>query len=76
MIPSDIYFTPVNFDTATVPLGRIKYVRGQTYASSKEHYPAEVVFEDGSSIDIPLTVEQATERMYRRAGEFSRLLRG
>lgn len=80
MTTNDLFFVPVNFDNTTVLLGHIRYVRKQT--STREEtiaqYPAELVLDGGSgtSINIPLTVEQATERMYRRAAEFKRSIRG
>lgn len=77
MTTNDLFFVPINFDNTTILLGHIKRIREQT-ASREEtirKYPAEVVLEGGDAIDIPLTVEQATERMYRRAAEFKRMLR-
>ena len=73
---SDLFFTPVNFDSATILLGHIKFVQEQTSKSRAEQFPSEVWLTDGTEVDIPLTVEQATERMYRRAAEFARAVRG
>lgn len=73
---NDLFFTPVNFDVATVLLGHIQCVTVQHFDSYREKWPAEVILTNGKSIDIPLTVEQATERMYRSASEFKRAVRG
>lgn len=76
MSDNDLFFVPVNFDVATVLLGHIRYVRKQTTQSLKETMPSEVHLVDGGSIDIPMSVEQATERMYRRSTEFKRSVCG
>ena len=74
--PNDLFFTPVNLERATVLLGHIQYVIEQTFDSYKEKWPACVALTNGKDIDVPLTVEQVTERMYRRAAEFKRAVRG
>ena len=74
--PNDLFFTPVNLERATVPLGHIQYVIEQPLELYKEKWPACVVLTNGKDIDVPLTVEQVTERMYRRAAEFKRAVRG
>lgn len=76
MTTNDLFFVPVNFDSATILLGHIQGVADQPFDSYKEKWPAEVMLTNGKSISIPLTVEQATERMYRRAAEFKRAIRG
>jgi len=76
MTTNDLFFTPVNFDRATILLGHIQYVVEQPFDSYKEKWPAVVVLTNGKDVDIPLTVEQATERMYRRAAEFRRSVGG
>lgn len=73
---NDLFFTPINLERATVLLGHIQYVIEQPFDSYKEKWPARVVLIDGKDIDVPLTVEQVTERMYRRAAEFKRAVRG
>lgn len=78
MTTNDLFFVPVNFDNTTILLGHIKRLRGQTSPNEEtiEKYPTEVVLDCGDVIDIPLTVEQATKRMYRRAADFKRAVRG
>ena len=76
MTTNDLFFTPVNFDRTTILLGHIQQVAEQSFDSYKEKWPAVVVLTNGKEVDIPLTVEQATERMYRRAAEFKRSVRG
>lgn len=73
---NDLFFTPVNLDRTTVLLGHIQYVIEQPFDSYKEKWPACVMLTNGKDIDVPLTVEQVTERMYRRAAEFRRATRG
>ena len=73
---NDLFFAPVNLDCATVLLGHIQYVIEQPFNSHKEEWPARVILTDGTNINVPLTVEQVTERTYRRAAEFKRAVRG
>lgn len=73
---NDLFFTPVNLDRTTVLLGHIQCVIEQPFDSYKEKWPACVMLTNGKDISVPLTVEQVTERMYRRAVEFRRATRG
>ena len=73
---NDLFFTPINLERATVLLGHIQYVIEQPFDSYKEKWPACVALTNGKDIDVPLTVEQVTERMYRRAAGFKRAVRG
>lgn len=75
-LSSPVALTPVFLETDTILLGHIVRVQEQQSNGMKEQYPAEVVLIDGTTVDVPLTVDQVTERMYRRAADFARMLRG